>query len=45
VRSFNETNAQAKRVEMEETFESRVKAMRKRKDAQRDTARIVRPDH
>lgn len=46
VRAFNETNAQAKRMELEETFESRAKAMRKRKDAQRDTTtRVVRDDH
>jgi hypothetical protein len=40
-RIFAESNAQAKRMEMEETFESRVKAMRKRKDAQRDSARAA----
>ncbi len=39
LRSFAEANAQAKRVETEQTFESRVKAMRARKDAQRDSAR------
>jgi hypothetical protein len=40
-RTYAESNAQAKRMELEETFESRVKAMRKRKDAQRDSARAA----
>ena len=41
-RIYAESNAQAKRMEVEETFESRVKAMRKRKDAQRDSAKAAR---
>jgi hypothetical protein len=41
LRTFNESNAQAHRMELEQTFESRVKAMRARKDAQRDSARAA----
>lgn len=41
VRSYSESNAQAKRVDMEETFETRVKAMRARKNAARDSARAA----
>jgi hypothetical protein len=42
LRSYAESNAQAKRVETEQTFESRVKAMRARKDAQRDSAKAAK---
>ncbi len=42
VRSFAESNAQAQRIEMEQTFESRVKAMRARKDAERDSTRSAK---
>jgi hypothetical protein len=41
MRSFAESNDQAKRLETDQTFESRVKEMRKRKDAQRDSARAA----
>jgi hypothetical protein len=42
MRTYAESNAQAKRLEMEETFESRAKALRARKDAERDSARAAR---
>lgn len=42
MRTYAESNAQAKRMEIEETFESRAKALRKRKDAERDSARAAR---
>ncbi|MEO5509500.1 MAG: hypothetical protein ABIV28_04125 [Longimicrobiales bacterium] len=42
LRGFAEGNAQAKRMEMEQTFESRVKAMRARKDAQRDSVKSAK---
>ena len=39
VRSWYETQSQASRLEAEETFEARVKAMRSRQEAQRDSVR------
>ena len=39
VRSWYEAQSQASRIEAEETFEARVKAMRQRQDAQRDSTR------
>jgi hypothetical protein len=41
LRSFDESNEQARRIGIEQTFQSRVKALRARKDAQRDSARAA----